>query len=99
MLVLLSGFSIAYPSFAENGNVVPLLIFTVWGAVYCAGGFAIRRRVWGVRWWICVVCVMSVIALFISHAVIAYAGIILNIAILALVINSWKTLAICLEIN
>jgi uncharacterized RDD family membrane protein YckC len=90
ILVLLIGFAVGYPALMMHGSVMPLFLFGLWGAAFCFGGYSLRRRLYGVRWWGLAICVLSVIALIFAHAQISLIGILINVTAIGLIIASWN---------
>ena len=90
VLVLLVGFAIGYPAFAMHEDIAPLLLFAIWGVSFCLGGFALRRRRWGVRWWGSFLCIISAGALLLAQVKLSLLGVAINLAALGLVLGSWQ---------
>ena len=94
VLLVISGIAIGYPAFATEGAVGPIFIMVAWGIAYCVGGFALRRRQWGVRWWASALCAISVLVLLFVQVKMSLLGIALNIAALVLIAGSWRALVL-----
>jgi len=92
ILVLLSGFAIGYPAVATRGAFGPLVVTAVWGIAYCLGGFALRRRQWGVRWWGSALCIISTLVLLVIQVRVSSLGVAVNVAALVLIAMSWRAL-------
>ena len=90
VIVFAGGFAIGYPAFVVNGNIFIILGFSVAAALYLLAGYALRCRVWGVRWWGSLLCVASMAILFLAHMLISWAGIALNLTALICIVASWN---------
>ena len=93
VLLLVSAIAIGYPALATRGSFGPLLLLVVWGAAYLVGGYALRRRVWGVRWWGSALSVLSSVALLTVQIRLSLVGVAVNLVALTLIILSWRALA------
>ena len=89
VLILLVGFAVGYPALMQHGLVMPLFSFGLWGASFCFGGYALRRRLYGVRWWGSIICVLSVIVLLFARVQLSLVGMLINTVSLGLIIASW----------
>lgn len=92
ILLLVSGVAVGYPALASSGNFVPLVLMVAWGSTYCVGGFALRRKVWGVRWWSSVLCLFSVAILLVVGVKVSMLGAAVNVLALVLIVLSWRAL-------
>lgn len=75
----------------HGGRIPPTipLTFALWGVAFCAAGFAMRRRRWGVRWWGAGLCVVSVVILLVFYTPQVIIGIAINLGALGLLLASW----------
>jgi hypothetical protein len=76
----------------RGANVAPWLplVFIAWGIAFCAAGFAMRRRRWGVRWWGAGLCVISIVWLLVFYTPQILIGIVINLGALGLLLASWR---------
>jgi hypothetical protein len=93
VLLLLSAVAIGYPAMVTRSSIAPAALLVVWGVAYVIGGFALRRRIWGVRWWASALSGLSAVVLFIVQYKLSLLGVAVNVAALALIILSWRVLA------
>jgi hypothetical protein len=92
VLLSLIGLAIGLPAIILSGNIAIVLIFSLWGGAYCVAGFALPRRKWSVGWWSIGLCVLSTLLLLLLQVKVSLFGILLNLAIGAIVVSSWKWL-------
>jgi hypothetical protein len=92
LLLLLIGLAIGFPAIAMKGNISILLFFAIWGGAYCVAGFALPRRKWSVRWWLSILSFLSAAILLLMQVTVSLFGVLLNIAVVGLVMMSWKWL-------
>ena len=90
VLVLLAAFAIGYPALVTHRSMAPLLLLGAWGVAYCVGGFALRKRRWGVRWWGSALCVVSALVLLLMQVALSLPGAAINIAALGFILGSWR---------
>jgi hypothetical protein len=92
LLIFLSASSIFYvtsPKSAASAADAPLLLM-LWGAAYLCGGFALRRKRWGYRWWAAGLCLSAVGAVFVFLAPMTIIVLLLSAAALALLALEWR---------
>ena len=93
LLLLASAGAIGYPALVVRGTSTLLVTLAVWGAAYLSAGFALSRRLWGVRWWGSALAALSALALLAVPSAISVVGVALNLAALVLILCSWHALA------
>lgn len=90
VLLFLGSFAIGYPALKTQGNLAPLIALGVWGIATCLAAFALPKRLWGVRWWGSVLCVLSMLVMLVMGVKLSILGIGINAAVLAMILMSWK---------
>ena len=90
LLVALSLGIFATSSKAPRAAGVMPLIMLVWALAYLVGGFALRKRKWGYRWWTIGLCASSVAGVLLFLAPMTLIILALNAIALALVASGWR---------
>lgn len=90
LLVLLVGLAVGYPALVAQRSAIPLLLLCLWGAAFCAGGFALRRWRWGVQWWGSLLCGGSIAALLLAQVRLSPLGVAVNALALGFILASWR---------
>jgi hypothetical protein len=75
---------------AQAGAGTGPLTLALWAVAYGLGGFALRGKRWGYRWWAAGLCLSAVAALFLFLTPMTLIILLLSATALALVALDWR---------
>ncbi len=73
----------------RNAGIVPLIMLA-WALFHLVGGFALRKRKWGYRWWAVGLCLSSVAAVLLLLVPATLVILVLDVIALASVASDWR---------